>query len=68
MRLNLDALSMPIVNETYNVEVNNRFEVLKPLDEDYPSNELSNEFRGAILHKLGEVLRNVPKKNRRPWI
>ena len=66
VRLNLNALSMPIVKETYNVEVNNRFEILKPLNEDYSSNELPNKFRGAILRKLGEILRNVSKKNRRP--
>ena len=34
VRLNLEALSMLIVKETYNVQANSRFEALKLLDED----------------------------------
>ena len=68
MRLNLDALSTSIVKEMYNVQVNNRFEVLKLLDEDRPPNELLKEFKEAVLTTAGEVLGKEPKKNRKPWI
>ena len=68
MRLNLDALSMLVVKETYYVQVNNKFEVLKLLGEDCPPNELFKEFEEAVLTTAGEVLGKVPKRNRTPWI
>ena len=68
VRLNLEALSTPIVKETYNVQVNNTFEVLKLLDEDRQPNELFKEFKEAVLTTAREVLGKVPKKNRKPWI
>ena len=68
MKLNLEALSMPIVKEMSNVQVNNRFEVLKLLDEDHQPNELFKEFKEAVLTIAREVLGKVPKKNTKPWI
>ena len=67
MRLNLEALSMPTVKETYNVQVNNGFEVLKLLDEGRQPSELFKEFKGAVLATVIEVLRKVPKKSRKLW-
>ena len=60
MRSNLEALSTSIVKETYNVQVNNRFEVLKLLDEDHQPDELFKEFKEAVLTTAREVLRKVP--------
>ena len=54
---------MPIVKETYDVQANNRFEVLKLLDEDRLPNE---EFKEAVLTMAKEVLGKVSKKNRKP--
>ena len=50
------------------MQVNNRLEVLKLLDEDRPPNELFNEFKEAVLTTAGEVLGKAPKKNRKPCI
>ena len=66
VRLNQEALSTPIAKETYNVQVNNRFEVLKLLDEDRQPDELFKEFKEAVLTTAGEVLGKVSKKNRKP--
>ena len=68
VRLNLDALSTPMVKEMYNVQVNNRFAVLKLLDEDRQPDELFKEFKEAVLTTAGEVLGKAPKKTRKPWI
>ena len=68
MRLNLKALSMSKVKETYNVQVNNRFEVLKLLDEDPQPNELFKEFKEAVPTTAREVLGKVPRKDRNLWI
>ena len=68
VRLNLEALSMPVMKEMYNVQVNNRFLVLQLLDEDCQLNDLFKEFKEAVLNATGEVLRKVLKKSRKPWI
>ena len=68
MRVNLDALSTPMVKKMYNVQVNNRFAVLKLLDEDRQPDELFKEFKEAVLTTAGEVLGKAPKKTRKPWI
>ena len=59
MRLNLDVLSTSMINETYNVKVNNRRVTLKILDEDRPPNELFKVFKGPDLTTAGEVLETV---------
>ena len=68
VRLNLDALSMPIAKEMYNVQVNNRFQVLKLLGEDRLPNKSFKEFKKAVLTTVGEVLGKVPEKKRKLWI
>ena len=45
VRLNLDVLSTPMVKEMYNVQVSNRFAVLKLLDEDHQPDELLRNSR-----------------------
>ena len=50
---------MPIVKEIYKVQVNNRFEVIKLLDEDHQPNELLKKFKGTVLTKAGELLGKV---------
>ena len=40
----------------YNVQVNNRFAVLKLLDEDRHPDELFKKFKEAVLTTAGEVL------------
>ena len=59
---------MPIVKETYNVQFNNRFEVLKLSDEDRQPNELFKKLKEAVLTTAWEMLGKVPKKKRKPWI
>ena len=57
-----------MVKEMCNVQVNNRFVVLKPLDEDRQLDELFKEFKEVVVTMAGEVLGKVPKKTRKPWI
>ena len=57
-----------MVKEMYNVQVNNRFAVLKLIDEERQPDELFKEFKEAVLTTAGEVLGKAPKKTRKPWI
>ena len=68
VRLHLDALSTPIVKETYNVQVNNRFVVLNLLDEDRSPNELFKELKEAVPTTTAKVLGEAPKRTTKPWI
>ena len=68
MSLNLDVPNTPIVKETYNVQVNNRFGALKLLDEDRPQNKLFKIFKGIILTTVGEMLGKAPQRTRTPGI
>ena len=68
VRLNLDALSTPMVKEMYSVQVNNRFAVLKLLDKYRQPDEFFKEFKEAVLTTAGEVLGKAPKKTRKPCI
>ena len=68
MSLKLDVLNTPIVKETYDVQVNNRFGALKLLDKNRPRNKLFKVFKGTILTTVGEMLGKAPQKTRTPWI
>ena len=57
-----------MVKEMYSVQVNNRFAILKLLDEDRQPDELFKKFKEAVLTMACEVLGKASKKTKKPWI
>ena len=68
MKINLSALDDPLLREAYNVEVNNRFEELRLLEEERPPEHLYPEVKVTVKDAAERVLGRAPRRKNRPWI
>lgn len=68
VKLNLCALEDPILKDAYNVEVNNRFEALRLLEEDKPPEQMFQALKTVVKNSAESVLGRAPRRRNRPWI
>ena len=66
MKVNLAVMNTPMVKNTYDVQVNNRFVALKLLNKDPFPNEPFKVFKVAVSTTVGEILGTTPNNSRKP--
>ena len=68
VRLNPRALDDPLLQEVYNVEVNNRFEELRLLEDDKPPEEMFKKVKDTVTATAESILGKAPRRSKQPWI